>query len=276
MNLKSQKLKTVSMKKIIFCTLKKTIIVTAILLAINLSTSVQAQYLSLGLRAGLTYSIINDLHSTILSEPYFLNYKMDSLRKFGGSGGGFIHYMPDEDRAWMFGLDIEYMQRHGGLEFHNYDKDFNYEMGFNYNYLHTTLFTGVIPFISKENFLAGFEAHVGLQLGINLSPDNITYKSWGVGVLPDFGSDLEQQQQLRNVLKGKTNFGPVVGLAYAIPKTPFKLNLRYLPNLTDDVETLSNSYNFIENDNHTNTWQFSLDLSFPVIYDDQKPYLCPR
>ena len=54
----------------------------------------------------------------------------------------------------------------------------------------------------------------GPQIGINLSPENIVYTSGGPGKLPAFGTDLQQQQQIRNVLKGKNNFGINFHLGY--------------------------------------------------------------
>lgn len=103
-------------------------------------------------------------------------------------------------------------------------------------------------------------------MGINVAPRDIVYNSWGTGVLPAFGTDLEQQQQLRNVLLGKNNFGLAVDLGYTIGSL-VKLGARYYWSATNAVETEANSYNFIAVKNTNTVYELSVAINFANFFD---------
>lgn len=103
-------------------------------------------------------------------------------------------------------------------------------------------------------------------MGINVAPRDIVYNSWETGVLPAFGTDLEQQQQLRNVLLGKNNFGLAVDLGYTIGSL-VKLGARYYWSATNAVETEANSYNFIAVKNTNTVYELSVAINFANFFD---------
>jgi hypothetical protein len=106
----------------------------------------------------------------------------------------------------------------------------------------------------------------GPFLGLNVATRNIQYNSWGEGKLPAFGTDLQQQQQLRNVLRGKNNFGLAVDAAYDV--IPFlKVGGRWYWSGTNTVETQANSYNFIPYKNTNTVWELSIAMNFDLLFD---------
>jgi hypothetical protein len=133
-------------------------------------------------------------------------------------------------------------------------------MAFAYQYVNIVGLTKWFPFAGQVSFGAG------PYLGINVAPRDIVYTSWGKGKLPAFGTDLEQQQQLRNVLMGKNNFGLAIDVAYNIGSL-VKVGARYYWSATNAVETEANSYNFIAAKNVNTVIELSVAFNFATLFD---------
>lgn len=223
----------------------------------------------ISIKGGALYSGTNNLETTILSEPYFINYTLNNKKKLGFMGGLGVNWELKNTVASL-NLDILYAQQGSDFLFNNTEKDFNYKMQFNYRYLNFPLMLKVYPFEKVHDGLHGFNVGAGPQFGLNLTPGNIIYTSGGQGKLPAFGSDLEQQQQLRNVLKGKNNFGLNFHLGYDFVGAGLNLEFQYYYGLTDIVQTEANAYNFIENKNTNTTIQFTLGWEFFSSYPKKR------
>lgn len=223
----------------------------------------------LSIKGGALYSEINDLETTILSEPFFINYALNKEQKFGYTGGFGLNWEL-KNSILALNLDVLYALQSSDLVFENFEKDFNYRMQFKYQYLNFPLLIKVYPFEKVHDGLHGLNVGVGSRFGLNLSPYNLIYTSEGPGKLPAFGSDLEQQQQLRNVLKGQNNFGLSFHLGYEIVNAGLNFELEYHYGLTDVVRTEANAYNFIENKNTCNTIQFTLGWEFLSSYPKKR------
>ena len=223
----------------------------------------------ISIKGGALYSGTNNLESTILSEPFFTNYTLNNKKKLGFTGGLGINWELKNSVA-SINLDILYAQQGSDLLFNNTQKDFNYKMQFNYRYLNFPLMLKVYPFEKVHDGLHGINVGAGPRFGLNLTPGNIIYTSDGPGKLPAFGSDLEQQQQLRNVLKGKNNFGVNFHLGYDFVGAGLNLEFQYYYGLTDIVQTEANAYNFIENKNTNTTIQFNLSWEFFSSYPKKR------
>lgn len=222
---------------------------------------------SYGIKAGATRSQISGLETTILSEPYYLNYTLKGKARYGWAAGGFVDYNPDGTK-FVLGADFLYSQQGSDLDFNNSAQDFYYKMQFKYQYVNITPQVKFYPWADDERDpIYGFNVGLGVQLGFNVANEDIIYKSGGPGYLPAFGSDLEQQQQLRNVLKGKFNFGPTFSLGYKFA-SGFMIDARAFVGVTDVVETQSNSYNFIENKNTNLAFQLTLGYDFKLFGKD--------
>ncbi len=202
----------------------------------------------ISLKGGILNSTIKGLETTVLSEPFFLNYTLSNKKVTGFTGGFGINYEIKNSIA-SINLDVLYAQQGTELLFNNTEKNFNYRMQFNYSYINFPILLKLYPFEKSQDGLHGINVGVGPQIGINLSPENIVYTSGGPGKLPAFGTDLQQQQQIRNVLKGKNNFGINFHLGYDFRGRGFNVDLQYHYGLTDVVRTEANAYNFIENKN---------------------------
>lgn len=228
----------------------------------NLLFAQDIRSLDYGLKTGPVYSSTSDLQTTILSEPYFTNYSLNAKPRWGWTGGGFLNFRFSNQTLGLQ-TEIMYAQQGSDLLFNNMEKDFHWRMQFKHQYINLAGLFKLYPWGSKEErALSGLNVGVGPQLGFAIASDNIVYTSWGAGKLPQFGPDLLQQQQIRNVLKGKSNFGFNVGLGYRFRSFGLVLDARYFTGITDVVETQSNSYNFIEDKNTNKAFQFTVGWDF--------------
>ncbi|MFT3822794.1 MAG: outer membrane beta-barrel protein [Chitinophagaceae bacterium] len=220
----------------------------------------QAQIRSYGFKAGANYSSISNLSTIILSEPYFINYSISESGRYGWHFGFFYEYKL-EGNLLGFQSEIMYSKQGGDVKFSNYEKDFHYKMEFAYQYANIV---GLLKWFPKEGKVS---LGAGPFLGINVATRNIKYSSWGTGKLDAFGTDLQQQQQLRNVLRGKNNFGVAIDLAWDI-NNAIKVGGRYYWSGTNAVETEANSYNFITVKNNNTVWEFSVALNCDYLFGE--------
>jgi hypothetical protein len=200
-----------------------------------------------GVRIGGNYSVINDLETTILSEAFFTDYTLKPEYQKGFTAGLFFNHRFPQASMISAQLEMMYSRQPSMLRFSNTLTDFNYDMEFRYSYINFAFLAKISG--DYETGTEGLGLSAGFQVGMNIEPNAIYYRSYGSGRLPAFGSDMEQEQQLRNVLKGKTNAGFLVDIGYEFSGFPLILNARYHKGLSDVVETQPNSYNFIANKN---------------------------
>lgn len=227
--------------------------------------SVNDDHIIYGVSAGRGCFYIRGTETTILSEPYFINYTLKSQPMDGWAVGAFVIYRRTSPIALEGNLF--YTEQGTKLLFNNTEKDFNYNMQFKYQFLNVAGLVKFYPFSTtdEDKEWRGPNIGVGAQVGFNLAPENITYTSGGTGRLPAFGSDLEQQQQLRNVLKGKNDFSLVCSLAWELRRSGIMLGARYIYGLTDVIETQANSYDFIENKNTKSGFTLTVGLNFGIF-----------
>jgi hypothetical protein len=218
-----------------------------------------AQIRAFGFKAGANRSTISNLSTIILSEPYFINYSIKESSRNGFHLGIFYEYKL-ENELWGFQSEIMYAKQGGNVEFSNYEKDFNYKMTFAYQFMNIVGLVKWFPWHGPVSLGAG------PFLGINVAPNNIKYTSWGAGKETAFGTDLQQQQQLRNVLTGKNNFGLALDLGYDINNW-IKVGGRYYWSATNAVETQANSYNFISVKNTNTVWELSVAINVESLFN---------
>src|SRR5258707_1740101 len=230
---------------------------SCLLVSLILTKTSHAQIYSFGFKTGGDYSRVSNLSTIILSEPYFLNYSIRETGRYGWNLGIFYDYRL-EDASIGFQSEIMYSRQGGNVVFNNYEKDFNYKMEFAFQYVNIVGLAKWFPFEKK------FSLGAGPFLGINVATRNIKYTSWGKGRDPAFGTDLEQQQQLRNVLLGKNNFGLAVDMEYEITQL-VKVGGRYYWSGTNTVETQANSYNFIAVKNSNTVWELTVAVSLSTL-----------
>jgi hypothetical protein len=223
------------------------------------STTTYAQEYAFGFKTGANYSKISNLSTIILSEPYFINYSIAETGRYGWHLGIYYDYYL-EDKRLGFQSEIMYARQGGNVEFNNYERDFNYKMEFAYQYVNLVALAKWFPYEGKVGLGAG------PFLGINVATRNIKYTSWGAGKEAAFGTDLQQQQQLRNVLRGKNNFGLAVDASWEI-KNAVKIGGRFYWSATSAVETQANSYNFIATKNNNSVWELSVAVNMAPMFE---------
>ncbi|SFM90234.1 Outer membrane protein beta-barrel domain-containing protein [Chitinophaga sp. YR627] len=235
-------------------------------------TLAHAQYrdeLIYGLQFGANYSYADDITTTIIPEPYFTDYKARNKWLPGINVGGFVNLRGTEAPAIAGHAEVSFSTQGGKMIFYNNQTDFNYELKFISASITTDLLVKFYPGENGQNNWKNFNIGTGVEINAVTSHDNIKYKSWNS--LEAFGSDLEQQRQLRNVLKARTSYGIVVNIGYECSNTtsifhipfPVTFDFRYVLGLRDVLETYPNSYNFIDNYNNGHCFQFKLGYFFP-------------
>jgi hypothetical protein len=135
-----------------------------------------------GIYGGGTYSRIDDLETTILSEPFFINYTLVKDWRKGIAGGLFLNYrgMADDHLGMQF--ELGYTQQGSDLNFNNAATDFNYKIQFKYQYLSINTMLKGYPWDYDYPVLGGVNVMAGFQLGFNVAPHNLIYTSGGSGI----------------------------------------------------------------------------------------------
>jgi len=221
-----------------------------------------------GVKAGATLSSIDGIRTTLIREWYpDSTYSAEKKYSWGVTGGLFFYHR-FKNSAVAVQPEVTYSM-HGG-HFHYSDSilltpvdtvGLDYLMKFRYQYINLLALVKVYPFHNMDNFLEGINLNIGLQIGLNITPENIVYQS----NKPFLGPDLQIQQNLRGVLKGKTDVTAVLGLSGELKgKVPLSFEGRANIGFVDAIETLANGYNFIENRNPSVSFQLTIGYAFPI------------
>lgn len=203
-----------------------------------------------GFSAGGTMSEIEGIHTTLI-RPVFPadTYNTSTDHRFGMTAGFFIYF-----RFKNSGLAIQPEASYAmyGGDF-NYDdiEDLEYTLSFKYQYFNIAALVKIYP-------AGGLFVGLGPQLGLNINNTNLTYSS----NMPELGPDLQIQQSLREVLKGKSDFSVLAAIGYEF-EMGLILEARYKLGLADVIETQSNGFGFIENDNFSRGFQFTVGFAIP-------------
>lgn len=236
--------------------MRTTLFITILLLfpvLLNAQYDLEKSNLYFGLRAGAGYSGITNVGEILISESYYSGYTLENESRFGVNAGA---YLSIAFPGMYFGIQPEVGYSRQGCSLGYSDiNDLTYTVDFNYSYLTAGLMIKAYP-------LKGLAVFVGPQVGFNLSPNDIKYTSNDSNGQKYGSADIKVQQQLQNVLKGRTDFALSVGLGYEF-KFGLNVDFRYLHGLSDVIETQVNSYKFIENSNHSHSLQLSVGYAIP-------------
>lgn len=206
-----------------------------------------------GLKAGATYSSIDGLANTLIDPIYPEDsYETATDPRLGGTVSLFIDYRHSSDAYLAARLEFGYTMQGGTFAYQDVN-DLTYELGVNYDYL-------TIAPLLKLNIPPDWPYLLaGVQFGINVTGQNLSYTS-----NDDPGIDLQVQQSLRDVLKGRSNTGLVAGLGFEITRSGLYLEGRYTLGLTDVIETQPNGFLFIETPNNISYWQVTVGM--PIAF----------
>jgi hypothetical protein len=224
----------------------------------SLSFSVHAQpkkqkdekNLQFGIKAGAVYSQITDLSKVLVSESYYTNYTFKNSNTWGGYGSIFLNYKFEESIS-AIQAELSYSRLGNKLHYSDIDS-LNYNFIIKYEYMNFEIFYKVYVF-------HGLNLGIGPRIGFNLTPGALYYTSNGEA---RFGPDIRIQQQMRDVLKGRSNFSLGVCMGYEFPMGLI-LDARYYYGFSDVLETEVNNFHFIENKNTGRFFQFAVGYVLP-------------
>jgi hypothetical protein len=202
-----------------------------------------------GLKLGGIYSKISNLPESIKGrDNTFDNSVMESKGGYGIEGGFFLNCKLYDTRV-AIQPELLFRQSSQTVNYHDTTgKEF--ELGLNYSYLQIGALYKVYPY---EGLNLGF----GAFYGISLSPNNITYKSNEAGGM----YDVATRQFYQDGLDGKDDFSLCFAVGYELQES-IHFDLRYYLGVKDIVNSNSSSFQFIENQNKSSTFCFSLGYSF--------------
>jgi hypothetical protein len=206
--------------------------------------------LTFGIKAGTTYSKISDLDRVLVSETYYTGYDFKNLYTWGGTAGVYINYKMEETILAIYS-EIMYTKLGSLLKYSDVN-DFNYDLQIKYNFIAWEMFC-------KAYVYKGLNIGVGPNLAFNITPDGLFYTSNGEAT---YGPDIRVQQDMRNVLKGKSNFSIGTEISYEFD-FGVSIEAKYYYGLGDIMETLVNNYHFIETKNACNSFRFTIGYALP-------------
>lgn len=216
----------------------------------NAQKSREETYLQAGIKAGAGYSQITDLSKMLVSESYYTGYTFTNSSELSFTGGLYINYKFNESIS-AFYSELSYSQLGNKLHYSDIN-DLEYDFVVKYNYVN-------LDFWYKAYFLPGLSVGIGPRVGFNLTPGGLYYTSNGEDL---YGPDIRIQQQMRDVLKGRTNFALGVSLGYELA-IGLSIDARYYFGISDVIETEVNNFHFIENKNAGRILQVTIGYAIP-------------
>ncbi|MBP4140412.1 outer membrane beta-barrel protein [Flavobacterium sp. P4023] len=202
-----------------------------------------------GLKFGALHSKISNLPESIKGrDNTFDNSKMETKGLYGLEGGFFLNFKLYDTRV---AIQPEILFRQSGETVTYKDKvGKEFELGLNYSYIEIGALYKVYPY-------KGLNLGFGAFYGVSLSPNNVTYKSNEAGGL----YDVATRQFYQDGLDGADDFSMCFSLGYELQQS-IHFDLRYYLGVKDVVKSNASSFQFIENQNKTNTISLSLGYSF--------------
>ncbi len=222
-----------------------------------------------------TFSRINHLNTTVI-RPWYQDSLFGAKGKYQyGLSGGMLMFHRWKDSRFAIQPEITYahltafhqndtISKHGRSHLRYEDSlGLKYDIRMNYEYLNLSLLCKIYPLGNADVGIGGLFITVGPKLGLHLARQNITYRS----NMPELGPDLQIQENLRGVLKARTDFVICMGLGYEFYFTGWGLTVdaRYGHGIPDVVETLANGYNFIDNKNNSQAFQLTASFVLPLF-----------
>jgi hypothetical protein len=202
-----------------------------------------------GLKFGVLHSTFSNLPESIKGrDNTFDNSVMESKGKYGLEGGFFLNFKLHDTRV---AIQPEILFRQSGetVQYHDaVGKEF--ELGINYSFLQIGALYKVYPY-------EGLNFGIGAFYGINLSPNDITYTSNEAGGM----YDVATRQFYKDGLDGADDFSLCFALGYELHKS-VHFDFRYYLGVKDMIKSNASSFQFIENQNKSSVFCFSLGYSF--------------
>lgn len=230
------------------------ILLIVIILSGTITVHINAQLVDdsfhYGFSAGATMSTIGDIHTTLIRPVFPVETYNTSEEYRMGVTAGFFIYHRFENSKFAIQPEVSYAMLGGDFLYDDIE-DLTYTIAFKYHYFNIATLLKVYP---SGGIFLGF----GPQIGLNINNTNLTY----VSNMPELGPDLQIQQSLREVLKGRSDISILAAIGYEF-EMGLSFEARYKLGLTDVIETQSNGFGFIENKNSSRGFQFTVGYAIP-------------
>ncbi len=229
-----------------------------IIMLLLISSPLSAQYkhtAMFGIKAGVSYGIISELSTILVSEGYYSNYNFSNSEKAAPSASLFFHYRPT--KLWL-GMEAAVMYYQQGASTTYTDiNTLGYTVDFRYHYAGFGAYLKLYPY-------AGLHLDLGVRAGFCLTPEQITYSSNqedDIFARFHYETVAATQDALRDKLKGKTDIGVGGSLGYEF-SAGVSVQVTYHYSVLDLIRTEYNLYNWTETTNHAHQFQFSVGYAF--------------
>lgn len=210
-----------------------------------------------GFKAGGTYSNIDEIKTTLIRPVHpEATYNTFIVPRFGATAGMFFYYKFRGGSFLAIQPEIMFSMEGGDFKYDDVN-GLEYQIQFRYEYLNITPQFKIYPLAEYGDAISGFHIGIAPQIGVNLASTNIFYTS-NTEVI---GQDLQIQQNLREVLKGKNNFS--LGLSVGVEIGRLFFEGRWNIGFTDVIETQANGYYFIENKNRSQSYLLTMAYAIP-------------
>ena len=169
----------------------------------------------------------------------------------------FLYRQPTS--LWGVEAGIAYYNKTARVRYED-KNELNYTLSTRYHHLGLAAYFNLYPFKAKNSL----HVSLGGRIGANLSPSNLTYtgnqedaKFSALG----YPNLKETEGMLKGKLKGRPDATLGGGIGYDFP-FGMTLDLRYHYSLTNSIKTETNTYNWVEHDNHNQ--QIELTVGYMI------------
>lgn len=201
-----------------------------------------------GLQGGALYSYknISGLPDTYIQRGFNPDTYNTQGKQLYGFTGGVVGFYRNEDWPWAsFQTDIMFSNIKGGYNYEDIE-GLTYNLDFSYWYGSLLLSAKLNPLAeNKSKALSGLFARLGVQAGLNLNADQLTYSHEPQSI---WGNSDYVERELQALTEGQSDMGLVGGIGYEIQLGDSGLGMnvegKYYYGISDVIQGEPNSYGF--------------------------------
>jgi hypothetical protein len=210
------------------------------------------------------YSISN-LPQTFIRREFDPNtYTVKESQKPVSLTGGLAVFYRNEDFPWVSGqADLIFSNVRTGYEYEDIE-GLKYNLDFSYWYSSLAISPKLNPLATANSILLqGIFLRIGIQIGLNLNSDHLTYRHEPENI---WGNSGYIERELQAITKGQADFGFFGGLGWEIPlgdNIGINVEAKYYHGTADVIQGKPNSYGFDWTiDNYIRSLQGTVGLFF--------------